>query len=301
MECFSTDSRRAFMMGATRMSIGRRIPGMNRLAAGVGGVFEPIAEDALERSLAGPLPEALGRSLVEHRVIERVVGELLASPEFRASLVAALEHEHAEELTATILSSDALERLLADALSSPAVQGALARQTATMGERIVDAVRASAARGDAAVDRVVRRRDGEALPGVCTRGLGLVVDALIVHLLFLTIVGTIALIASLTVGVHHGWLAGTLGGVGWALVQVVYFAGSWAATSRTPGMALLGVRVCRPDGTAIGLARSFVRLAGLWLSVALVGLGFLPALVDPHRRALQDYLAGTQVVRDDGR
>ncbi len=280
------------------MSFGRRIPGMNRLAAGVGGVFEPIAEDALERSLAGPLPEAVARSIVEHRVVERVVGELLASPEFRASLVAALEHEHAEELTATILSSDALERLLADALSSPAVQGALARQTATMGERIIGAVRASAARGDIAVDRWVRRRDGPALPGVCTRGLGLVVDALLAQLVFLTIVGTVALVASLTVGVHHGWLAGTLGGAGWALVQVVYFAGSWAGSNRTPGMGLFGIRVSRPDGGGIGLGRSLVRLAGLWLSVALLGLGFLPALVDPRRRALQDYLAGTQVVRD---
>ncbi len=282
------------------MSIGRRIPGMNRLAAGVGGVFEPIAEDAIERSLAGPLPETLARSLVEHRVVERVVGELLASPEFRASLVAALEHEHAEELTTTILSSEALERLLADALSSPAVQGALARQTATMGERIVEAVRTSASRGDVAVDRAVRRRDGRAWPGMCTRGLGLVVDALVVHVLFLTIVGTVALVASLTVGVHHGWLAGTLGGAGWALVQVAYFAASWATADRTPGMALLGVRVCRLDGSRIGLGRAAVRLVGLWLSVATLGLGFLPALVDSRRRALPDYLAGTQVVRDGG-
>jgi uncharacterized RDD family membrane protein YckC len=282
------------------VTIGRRIPrGMGRLAAGVGGVFEPIAGDALDRSLAGPLPEAFARSLVEHRVVERVVGELFASPEFRASLLAALEHEHAEELASEALSSDAVERLLAEALSSPAVQGALARQTATFGERIIESLRGAASRGDTAVDQAVRHSSRHPWAGICTRGLGLAVDALLAQLLFLTIVGTIALVGALAVGVQHGWLAGTLGAVGWIAVQAAYFGGSWATTARTPGMALVGVRVQCLDGSAPGLARSLVRLVGLWVSIALLGLGFVPALFDSRRRALHDFLAATTVVAAD--
>ena len=46
------------------------------------GVSLPAAvfERALDRALAGPLTDAVGRSLADHRVIERIV----ASPEVRA-------------------------------------------------------------------------------------------------------------------------------------------------------------------------------------------------------------------------
>ena len=42
-----------------------------------------------------------------------------------------------------------------------------------------------------------------------------------------------------------------------------------------------------------------MRLVGLWLAIALAFLGFLPVLVDDRRRALQDFLSGTEVVYDE--
>ena len=275
----------------------RRFPrGVGRLAAGVGGVFEPIAEDALDRSLAGPLPEALARSLIEHRVLERVVDELLASPEFRASIVATLEREEIEGLVGEVLRSPSTERLLGEAMTSPAVRGALTRQTTTAGEALVARLRAGHRTGDASVDRLTGRRDPPtAWAGIATRGVGLVVDALLVNLVFLAVVGTITLIASLTLGLGHGALEGALAGAGWLVVQAAYFAGFWSPTGATPGQVLVAVGV-RHDGRPPGFLRSVVRVVGLWLAIAPLLLGFVPALFDRRRRALQDFLAGTTVV-----
>jgi len=271
---------------------------MSRLQRGVGRIFEPIAQDALDQTLAGPLPEALARSLIEHHVLERVLDELLASPEFRASIVAVLEREEVENLVSEVLRSPGTERLLGEVMSSPSVRGALTRQTATAGEALIARLRRTTRAGDAAADRLVRRKDTpSAWAGVATRGVGLVVDALLVNLCFLAIVGSITLIASLTVGVDHGWLGGVLAGAGWLLVQAVYFAGFWSAGGATPGQALVAVSV-RHDGKAPGFLRSLVRFAGLWLAVLALFLGFVPALFDRRHRALQDFLAATTVVDD---
>ena len=49
-----------------------------RAVAEVGrGAFTDEAERALDGVMAGPLPEAVGRSLVEHRVVERLAAEML--------------------------------------------------------------------------------------------------------------------------------------------------------------------------------------------------------------------------------
>ena len=64
-------------------------------------------------------------------------------------------------------------------------------------------------------------------------------------------------------------------------------------------MHLLGLRVQGPNGRKPGLLRSVVRLVGLWLAIAIAFLGFLPVLVDDRRRALQDFLSGTEVVYDE--
>ena len=268
---------------------------VRRFPRGVGRLFEPIAEETLDRTLAGPLPEALARSLIEHRVVERVVDELLASPEFRASIVATLEREEVEGLVAELLRSPATERLIGEAMSSPSVRNALTRQTTTVGEALLAQLRRATRAGDAAVDRLVRRDPSDTWAGVATRGVGLVVDALLVNLLFLAIVGTITLIASLALGAAHGWLQGTLAGAGWLVVQLGYFATFWSTAGATPGQALVAVGV-RHDGHSPGFVRSVVRVIGLWIAIAVLLLGFVPALFDGRRRALQDYLAATTVV-----
>jgi uncharacterized RDD family membrane protein YckC len=272
------------------------VTAVRRFPRGVGRLFEPIAEDALDRSLAGPLPEALARSLVEHRVVERVLDELLASPEFRASIVATLEREEVEGLVAELLRSPATERLIGEAMSSPSVRNALTRQTTTAGEALLGQLRRGTRRGDAKLDRLVGRGESAVMwAGVATRGLGLVIDALLVNLFFLAVVGTLGLIASLVVGSGHGQLEGALAGAGWLVVQVVYFAGFWSTAGATPGQAFVAVGVVH-DGRRPGFPRSVVRVVGLWLAIVVFFLGFVPALFDRRHRALQDYLAATTVV-----
>ena len=41
----------------------------------------PEIARVIDRALAGPLPEEIARSVVRHRLLERVVGELVASGE----------------------------------------------------------------------------------------------------------------------------------------------------------------------------------------------------------------------------
>jgi uncharacterized RDD family membrane protein YckC len=88
----------------------------------------------------------------------------------------------------------------------------------------------------------------------------------------------------------------TLLGVGWFLIVAVYFVGFWTVLGQTPGLRLVGVRVVDHRGRSPSVLRSIVRLIGLALAVIPLFAGFLPVFFDRRRRALQDYLAGTDVV-----
>ena len=78
--------------------------------------------------------------------------------------------------------------------------------------------------------------------------------------------------------------------------EFFYFAYSWAASGRTFGMAVLGVRVVQADGGALGPWRGVLRAVVFPLSFLFFGLGFLGILVQREHRALHDLLAGTAVV-----
>ena len=90
---------------------------------------------------------------------------------------------------------------------------------------------------------------------------------------------------------HDIWVA-----VLFVIWQFLYFGYSWAASGRTFGMAVLGVRVVRADGFAIDPWRGALRSLVFPLSFLLFGLGFLGILVQRERRALHDLIAGTAVV-----
>jgi uncharacterized RDD family membrane protein YckC len=82
----------------------------------------------------------------------------------------------------------------------------------------------------------------------------------------------------------------------YAVWAFIYFAYSWAASGRTAGMALLGVRVTREDSTELGARRAVVRTLALPLSFLFLGLGFVGILLGDRRRALHDVIAGTTVI-----
>lgn len=75
-----------------------------------------------------------------------------------------------------------------------------------------------------------------------------------------------------------------------------YFGYSWAASGRTFGMAVLGVRVVRADGAVLDPWRGVLRALAFPLSFLLCGLGFLGILVHREHRALHDLIAGSAVI-----
>lgn len=83
------------------------------------------------------------------------------------------------------------------------------------------------------------------------------------------------------------------------LWMLVYSAGTWLLFGRSPGMALLGIRIVREeDGGRPGPGRVAVRYAGYLLSGALLLIGYIWAIFDGRKQAWHDKLAGTLVVRD---
>ncbi|HET7855927.1 MAG TPA: RDD family protein [Gaiellaceae bacterium] len=275
------------------------------------GRIESAAEDVLsapeiarivDRALAGPLPEELARSLVRHRVIERVLHELAESGELERMIEESLRSRVTLDLTDRVLASDEMQRALESIASSPELRRAVRRQSAGLAEEVVGGVRKAAARLDDRVERAVRRAPRPERPiyaGVASRGAALAFDALAAIAIYATASAMFALIASLVGGIRPHWLAGSLLGAGWVLIVGGYFVLFWSAAGQTPGMRLMRLRVRRADRRGLSTLRAAVRAVGLALAIIPLFAGFVPALFDARRRALPDYLAGTVVVDEE--
>ncbi len=152
--------------------------------------------------------------------------------------------------------------------------------------------------------------------GVVSRGLALVIDALVLALLIAGTTLVAPLLAQGLLGlpsdparcpVAAPWwhlraqLCHALGWTGRAAALAyppLYRVGFWTVNGQTPGMAILGLRVLRTDGRPIDLLTAFKRWALRLCSILALGLGFLPVLFSARRQALHDRLAGTVVVHD---
>jgi len=66
---------------------------------------------------------------------------------------------------------------------------------------------------------------------------------------------------------------------------------------RTPGMAVMGLRMLRSDGRPVGLRQVLKRIATFYVTL---GLGSFLIPMTERRRALHDVVAGTVVVHDWG-
>jgi uncharacterized RDD family membrane protein YckC len=292
----------------------------------VDAIAAPAVQRAVDRILAGPLPETVARSLVEHRVAERVVTEalrnedgrieelveaLVANPAFERMVHDALDSKVTSELTERVVQSPTFGHALEAVLASPQTRAALTRQSTSLAGEVADGLRRRAATLDDAVERPPRRwfrrepRPAPALAagtpyaGIATRGVALAADSAVVALILLIGGGLVALVASLVGELHQGWVAGGLLGGAWLIVEVAYFVCFWTTAGQTPGMRALRLRVVAGDGGPPGAWRSLVRFVGLVLAIIPLFAGFLPVLVDDRRRALQDFLAGTVVLYDE--
>jgi uncharacterized RDD family membrane protein YckC len=264
----------------------------------------PEIARVVDRALAGSLPEEFARSLVRNRVLERIAAELAASGELERLVTAALANRQTHELTDSVLASEETQSALRHIASSPELRDAIARQTTGLADEVIGGVRASAARLDDRAELVVRRPARAHRPiygGIATRAIALATDAALVTVLFMSLTGLVALVASLVGGLRPAWLVGALLGSGWLLIAGSYFVLFWSAAGQTPGMRLLRLRVRGPDGEAPSIGRSLVRLLGLVLAIVPLFAGFVPVLFTERRRGLPDFIAGTVVRYDDTR
>jgi uncharacterized RDD family membrane protein YckC len=275
----------------------------DQLEAAVDDVLSaPELARVLDRALAGPLPEELARSLVRHRVLERVVAELSASGELDRLLAAALASPRTVELTDHVLASEETRRAVRHVASSPEVREAIARQTTGVAEEVVGGLRDSAVALDRRLEAVVHRRAPTGTTpyaGLATRGLAFATDAVLALGIYLALVGVGALAASLVGELRPEWLVGLLVGSGWLLVAGSYFVLFWSTAGQTPGMRLLRLRVATATGRPPTPGRSVLRLVGLALAIVPLFAGFVPILFDRRRRGLADFVAGTVVLYDE--
>ena len=80
------------------------------------------------------------------------------------------------------------------------------------------------------------------------------------------------------------------------LLKVAYFCAFTAIGGQTIGKMAMGLRVVTDDGEPVDAARAIRRTLAGTVSTAVLGLGFIPALLGPGGRALHDHVAHTKVV-----
>ena len=79
----------------------------------------------------------------------------------------------------------------------------------------------------------------------------------------------------------------------WALFYCAY---PLAVAGRTLGMAAVGLRAVRRDGSDLDGRHAVLRVLVFPLSFLLLGFGFILIVINRDRRALHDLIAGTSVV-----
>ncbi|MGY0022180.1 RDD family protein [Streptomyces sp. cg35] len=141
-----------------------------------------------------------------------------------------------------------------------------------------------------------RPRTGGEAAGIVSRGVGAVIDALILALMGLVVhVGAGCALLLVTGPPFRfpqlpGWLTGS---VSWT-VAVVYLGGAWHAVGWTPGGRLMGLRVTDRSGRPLGLPRALAR-AVLCVTFPL-GLCWIP--LSRRRAAVQDLVVASVVSYD---
>ncbi len=81
------------------------------------------------------------------------------------------------------------------------------------------------------------------------------------------------------------------------IVVAGYGAVMWKLKGTTIGGIVCGLKVVRLDGREVDWATAIVRALGCFLSLAVVGLGFLWVAIDDDKQSWHDKIAGTTVVR----
>lgn len=134
--------------------------------------------------------------------------------------------------------------------------------------------------------------------GAASRFAAYAVDIIAGWTLFTLALAGVSFAIKIVIGRSVAWHSGSsiAAAAVFAAWELCYFGYCWSAGGKTPGMALLGVRVVRADGADIDPWRGVVRALAFPLSVVSLGLGFIGILIQREHRALHDLIAGTAVV-----
>ena len=257
----------------------------------------PEGTRALDRLLAGPLPEEIARLVVQHRVLERMATEIAATGDLERLAGEALENPQVSDLARRAIRSDLTRQVISELSTSPELRRLIAGQTTGLGNELAEGLRARARLLDRRTDRR-REPRAESYAGAATRAIALAVDAALITLIATGVSAMVTLIASLVGSLRPAWLVGLLLGAGWTILATGYFATCWSLTGQTLGMRLLHIRVRHTGAATLSVARSLLRVLGLALAIIPCFAGFIPVLFDSRRRGLPDWLAGTDVEYD---
>ena len=160
-----------------------------------------VPPSLIDAAIAGPLPEILVRSSFEHRLPERIAGEL--------------DDAAVQRLVQQMFNSAEFEHALESALSSPRVRAAFTSQGTRFADEIVGSLRRRAASLD---DRLSRKRDTTApfaYAGLASRAAAFAIDLLLAQIVFLVGTALVALVVSLVGSLRPEWLAQAIAGVAW--------------------------------------------------------------------------------------
>jgi uncharacterized RDD family membrane protein YckC len=134
--------------------------------------------------------------------------------------------------------------------------------------------------------------------GAVTRLAAFVIDVALAVGSFTIVSGTLgSVLRTVGIGARVGGAAFSAATLAWLFA---YWWPSTAVAGRTPGMAIVGLRIVTRAGAPLSGRRAFVRVLTLPLSFVLFGLGLLCIVLDRERRALHDMIAGSAVVYDWG-
>jgi hypothetical protein len=116
----------------------------------------PELERTVDRVLAGTLTDVLGRSVAEHRVVERVAVQVIATTDVDRVISAVLDHPMTERAVDRILASREMDSLVEFIATSPHVLQAVSAHSQTLAEEMVTSVRTRSQTVDDVAERTVR-------------------------------------------------------------------------------------------------------------------------------------------------
>ena len=290
-----------------RGSVASRLAGATGLERAIAGVVEETIVRTVE---SDAVVQAIER-IIEDGRLQEAVERSIDQKQLEEAIRRAIDSEVADRIWDQILASDKAQKLVERVAEAPEVRVAIAQQGFSLITDIGRQVSRITETLDDAVERLahalIRSKEHEAetnQAGLITRGAAFAID---IGLLagFLSIAS--GLFASIIPTIFGGGSDGISAGA-FALLSTLglLFGGTvfvtfWTLIGQTPGMRFLGIRlIVTEDGsTEIGLRRSIRRVLAIPLAVIPFGLGILAIAVSPRRHALQDYLAGTEVIYDE--